>query len=120
MAGMWRSRAAPSWGEATKLCFAPMSRPSTFFERRGLSVIVREGGRSSNPGHLDSISKAAAYWIPRFRVWSREIGERFERSDITQAFEAGPIVISHQAGGGGNTGGGGRGGGGGGGAGGGF
>src|SRR4051794_13443641 len=97
MAGMWRSRAAPSWGEATKLCFAPMSRPSTFFERRGLSVIVREGGRSSNPGHLDSISKAAAYWIPRFRVWSREIGERFERSDITQAFEAGPIVISHEA-----------------------
>src|SRR5947209_4990362 len=51
-----------------------MSRPSTFFERRGLSVIVREGGRSSNPRHLDSISKAAAYWIPAFRgmtaAWS--------------------------------------------------
>src|SRR3954447_4492560 len=30
-------------------------------------------------------------------VWSREIGERFERSDITEAFEAGPIVISHEA-----------------------
>src|SRR3954463_5453001 len=62
-----------------------------------VSVIVREGGRSSNPRHLHSISKAAAYWIPRLRVWSREIGERFERSDITEAFEAGPIVVSHEA-----------------------
>src|SRR4051812_9912328 len=35
--------------------------------------------------------------IAREGVWSREIGERFERSDITEAFEAGPIVISHEA-----------------------
>src|SRR4051794_41981305 len=34
---------------------------------------------------------------PCVRVWSREISERFERSDITEAFEAGPIVISHEA-----------------------
>src|SRR4051795_8795071 len=29
-----------------------------------LSVIVREGGQSSNPRRLDTIAKAAAYWIP--------------------------------------------------------
>src|SRR3954467_973161 len=34
---------------------------------------------------------------PCVRVWSREISERFERSDITEAFEAGPIVVSDEA-----------------------
>src|SRR3954451_21899587 len=39
----------------------PRSLPAEAFP-----VIVREGGRSSNPRHLDAISKAAAYWIPAF------------------------------------------------------
>src|SRR5947208_13572338 len=34
---------------------------------------------------------------PCVRVWSREIGERFKGSDITETFEAGPIVISDEA-----------------------
>jgi hypothetical protein len=31
-----------------------------------LSVIVREGGRSSTPRALDSISGAGDYWMPAF------------------------------------------------------
>src|SRR4051794_17574223 len=38
-----------------------------FHAGAAFAVIVREGGRSSNPRHLDAISKAAAYWIPRLR-----------------------------------------------------
>jgi hypothetical protein len=29
-------------------------------------VIVREGGRSSTPGHLDSTAEASDYWMPAF------------------------------------------------------
>jgi len=34
---------------------------------------------------------------PCVRVWSREIGKSFERSEVAEAFEAGPIVVSHEA-----------------------
>ena len=39
-------------------------------------------------------------WIEEgkpYREWLIPVGERFEGSDITKAFEAGPIVISHEA-----------------------
>jgi len=34
---------------------------------------------------------------PRFRVWSREIGKSFKRSEVTEAFEPGAIVVSNEA-----------------------
>ena len=34
---------------------------------------------------------------PRVRVWSREISESFERSEIVEAFEAGTVVILDEA-----------------------
>lgn len=37
------------------------------------------------------------YWIPRLRVWSPEIGERFEGGEIAKAFKAGPIVVGDKA-----------------------
>src|SRR6266446_5308122 len=34
---------------------------------------------------------------PRLRVWSRRIGERLERRDVAETFEAGSIVVVHEA-----------------------
>ena len=34
---------------------------------------------------------------PCFRVWSREIGESFQRSEVAEAFESGPIVVGNEA-----------------------
>jgi hypothetical protein len=33
---------------------------------------------------------------PCFRVWSREIGEGLKRSEVAEAFETGPIVVSNE------------------------
>ena len=33
---------------------------------------------------------------PCFRVWSREIGKGLERSEVSEAFETGAIVVSHE------------------------
>ena len=35
---------------------------------------------------------------PCFRVWSREIGEGFEGSEVAEAFEAGAVVVGNEAG----------------------
>src|ERR1700757_4034323 len=34
---------------------------------------------------------------PRVRVWSREIGERFQRSEVVEAFQSCPIVVGDKA-----------------------
>ena len=36
-------------------------------------------------------------WGPRGGVWSREIGKNFKRSEVTEAFEPGAIVVSNEA-----------------------
>ena len=39
----------------------------------------------------------ASNWMPRLRVWSREIVERLERRQVAETLEACPIVVVNEA-----------------------